>query len=853
MTNPFATFRKNQKAWMAALVMVALFAFVIAPLFAYFRDGAGRRGGTDVAVKWTGGRMTVADIQRAADQNSNLRRFMAEVARRVLENGGEPNVPFFDRDPFSGNIRNYGILFPQDLQGVVRSRFLASYGETLGVAFDDAAVDEFLVAYVDNKLTRDQVDGILREASNGQMSYFELREVLKTNLSMMVVDRLATSGLVQDGQPLASPGTLYNNFLKVNQAASIQAFPVFANDYLDQVEGSPTEGEIEALFSVGRFAPPNPRSPDPAFARTYRAKIEYVEIDNSKLVEAEKAKLTEEELKAEYDRRVSLGQLRVPVVQDVTPGTTPDERPPSPLTTKPGSETAAEGTEAPAADAGESEESGTENPATETPATETPAPEEAAKPEATKPEEPATSEETPTEKPADPEPAKESTEEKTKTEESSEESKPESGDQSSKLASDVRFVSFTQEEPGQEEAGATPETPAEEAPAAAQEGDAPAAPQEEGAAETPAAESTSEPQPAEGSQEAPTATDETPAAGSDAQGTATPPAEPTMQTQTFEEARETIADQLAREKVRLATSDAITNLLEKEMMPYYEEKRQYDAFMDSGLAEQTDEKREPPVKPDIKKLAEAAGFTWGETGLVDGFELAKMDVGRGVIDFQRNMTVVGALMLPQTQKFQPYDAFFLNQADPTAGLKRFLVWKTEDADAYAPELDEVREEVIATWKRIKARELAKAAAEEITKKVRSDDDPWAVALTDTQSELLVETSPFTWISLSQGGFSAIPELEQDVGQQFMQAVFATEVGGTAVGPSANNDIYYAIRIENLTPTEGVLRTRFSNDKQKTASKGLASGEVQGMIGAWIANLERELNFEWQDAAGQLGQ
>lgn len=835
MTNPFATFRKNQKAWMAALVMVALFAFVIAPLFAYFRDGAGRRGSTDVAVKWTGGRMTVADIQRAANQNSNLRRFMAEVARRVLENGGEPNVPFFDRDPFSGDIRNYGILFPQDLQGVVRSRFLASYGKTLGVAFNDAAVDEFLVAYVDNKLTSAQVDEILREASNGQMSYFELREVLKTNLSMMVVDRLATSGLIQDGQPLASPGTLYNNFLKVNQAASVQAFPVSAENYLNQVEGSPTEGEIEALFTVGRFAPPNPRSPDPAFARTYRAKIEYVEIDNSKLVEAEKAKLTEEDLKTEYDRRVSLGQLRVPVVQDVTPGTTPDERPPSPLTTKPGSEAAAEDTAEPASDAGEAGDSDTETPE-----------EEAAKTEETKPEAPVTTEQTPT--------GESAVEEKTKSEGASEESKPESGDQSSKLASDVRFVSVTQEVSGQEEAGATPQTPAKEAPAAPQESEAPAAPQEEGVGETATAEITSEPQLAGGSQEPPAATDKTPGVGSEAQGSTTPPAEPTMRTQTFEEARETIADQLAREKVRLATTDAITNLLEKEMMPYYEEKRQYDAFMESGLAEQTDEKREPPVKPDIKKLAEAAGFTWGETDLVDGFELAKMDVGRGVIDFQRNVTVVGALMLPQSQKFQPYDAFFLNQTDPTAGLKRFLVWKTEDADAYAPELDEVREEVIEAWKRIKARELAKAAAEEITKKVRSDDDPWAVALTDEQAEeLLVETSPFTWISVSQGGFSTIPELEQDVGQQFMQAVFATEVGGTAVGPSANNDIYYAIRVENLTPTEDVLRTRFGNDKQKTASKGLASGEVQGMIGAWIANLERELNFEWQEAAGQLGQ
>ncbi|MCR9293312.1 MAG: hypothetical protein NXI32_11380, partial [bacterium] len=88
MTNPFATFRKNQKFWMAALVLVAIFAFVIAPVFDYAQSAI--RGGSadnSVAVRWKGGKLTLAELQTAVQRHSSLVRFMSEVAMRVLEQG----------------------------------------------------------------------------------------------------------------------------------------------------------------------------------------------------------------------------------------------------------------------------------------------------------------------------------------------------------------------------------------------------------------------------------------------------------------------------------------------------------------------------------------------------------------------------------------------------------------------------------------------------------------------------------------------------------------------------------------------------------------------------------------------
>ena len=56
MSNPFATFRKNQTYWMAALVLVAILAFIIAPAIEMVTRSF-RTGGSDnsLIATWNGG------------------------------------------------------------------------------------------------------------------------------------------------------------------------------------------------------------------------------------------------------------------------------------------------------------------------------------------------------------------------------------------------------------------------------------------------------------------------------------------------------------------------------------------------------------------------------------------------------------------------------------------------------------------------------------------------------------------------------------------------------------------------------------------------------------------------------
>ncbi|MEM8733147.1 MAG: hypothetical protein AAGG44_02935, partial [Planctomycetota bacterium] len=701
MTNPFATFRKNQKSWMAALVLVAIFAFVIAPAFQYARDSFGGGGGygNQVAVRWKGGSLTQASLESTIVKHTSLVRFMNEVATQVIERGGRPDVPDFRIDPTSGNILALGIQFSNSPADIVRTKVLAAHAKSQGVGFTDAAVDQFVQEYVDDKLSAKEVGDILNDVSNGALSYFEVREMLKEELSSRVVQQMALAGLVTENQsqmrPLVSPGKSFEDFLKLNQTAKVEAFPVFVDEYMEKVSDLPTESEIDAIYEVGSLRAPNPNSPDPGFLRRYQTNVEYVEANLQEWINREKEKLTDEELRNEYDRRVELGQLRVPVEQDETEtdaaAETPEGEMPTAEVTDEASLTGedAESTSDESAEVtAEKDETTTESDATEE------APAQASAEESTEPakEESTSSAEEPAKEDGQQDPPKE--------------------DQAAADRSKLKLVSFVQEDET-----ASTESAAEEASATPQEETAEASPSEEPQSE----EASEEPQAEAATEESTNSDSETSeTAGTDeAEGTPEEPQEPEMRVQTFEEAKDSIADSLARDKAIPALDEALTKMLEEVMRPYYGKARQYQAFMDAdtGSSEST---KEAPPKPDLKKLAADFGLKWGETGLVDGVALAQTPFGLGNIrpdETGVNGSVANVVMSSSIDLFRPLQSSYFDQSALARGevpdFLQYLLWKTQDQAAYIPEKEQVRDEIIDAWKRIKARELAAAAAADI--------------------------------------------------------------------------------------------------------------------------------------------
>ncbi|MCR9297034.1 MAG: hypothetical protein NXI32_30395, partial [bacterium] len=712
----------------------------------------------------------------------------------VLEQGGRPRVPGFQFDPQSNQILGLGVQYSNNPQDIVRTKLLAAHGKELGVQFDDDAVDQFIQSYVDDRLSTQEVETILREASGGLLSYYEVRELLKEELTAMVVQQTALAGIFTESQsqmsPIVSPGKAFSDFMKLNQSAKVEAFPVFVDDYVSQVTDSPSEAEIQAIYEAGASVPSNPNSPEPGFLRLYQANLEYVEASLQDWIEREKGKLTEEELRAEYTRRVELGQLQVPVTEEApeatnnpvpaettTPDTTGDE------TSIEDPQTSSEG-DTPESDTGNPEEKGSEEPAT-------------------------------------------------------------SDDDKLGLANDsnVRFVSYTQDENAE--------------------------------ATEPAQQSTAEiSQVAEPTDSMPPPVVQPPQLGQEGAGQAD--SGPQMRTKTFEEAREEIADSLARDAAIPALENALTDLYDNTMRPFYGKYRQYQAFVESGLKDENGQEREPPPAPDLKKLATDAGLKYSDTGLVDGIALAQTPFGQGNIrpdETGASGSVANVMMTPATELYRPARSTYFDQAALAAGempeFLQYLLWKTTEKEAYIPDLDEVREEVVEAWKRIQARQLAENAARDLADKVRtvlpsatqtpseSDAasevaDAWADALSETDRALVIETEPFTWMNRLGEFITTSPVNKLDrVGAEFMRQVFSTRVGQVAVAPNANRNIYYVFRVTDLAPSDPDLQARFEADPIKSGPRRIAFEESQRLFASWVENLQQDMELEWQTNVGQF--
>lgn len=767
MSNPFAAFRKNQKTWMAGAVLLAILAFVVAPAIQQASD-AFRGGSADnaVVVSWNGGKMTVSDVQNYERKHGILVRFLRNLAEEVIAEGGQPQVPGFFYNAQSNEILSLGVQAAETNADICRTRILASYAEKLGITFTDDAIDEFIKSYCDRRVTSERLAQILHESSSGRLGAFDLRELLKDELAAMVAGQVARSGVYAQ-----TPGKTYRDFRRINQTTTVEAFPVLTDDYLADVTGNPTDAEIQAIYDAGMTIPADPYAAQSGFMRRYHANFEYVEGNLQEWIAREKEKLTEEELRTEYDRRVELGQLQV-AVETETEATSDDA----------GAET-----NATAERAGAEPESNSDSEANVTqPGVEA---EVSGGVDELQLDTPA---EQPTEESPD-----------------GEQAVPGSGDQSnqqdiSASKSKVRYVSYIQDE------ASDSNTP----PPVVQP-----------------------PQLGAGSESAPASEQQ---------------AGPTMRTKTFEEARDEIAESLATGTASPALQAAMTEMTEKHMQPYYTANRQYNAIRDSDSKEAKE--ATPPKRPDIKKIAESLGLTYVETGMVDAQKLVQDTFGQSSFSANgQSISVTQGMMRPSSDLFRPITSHYFDQVAMQEGrieFQQFLFWKTEEKEAYIPELEEVREEVVDAWKRDKAQTLAADAAAKLATKVTKGEDAWNAAISDSEKALLLQTDRFSWLTSNPANRSVnitgVQELDT-AGSEFMQNVFSAEAGSVVVAPNQPKTTYYVTRVIDFSPTEEELRTRFNNDSQKTGPLAIAQQEINDLIVDWYQSLEKDLGVEWQMA------
>ncbi|MBL8819790.1 MAG: hypothetical protein JNL58_27440 [Planctomyces sp.] len=831
----------------------------------------------------------IFDRERVGDL-SNRREiangFLQMAVMESAEKDSFPNIPQFTLN--------------QGVDDVVFGELMRSEADNLGIVVTDAMVSDFISRATDNRLSREAYAKIRNKLFyDGQkISDEKLYEILKLEIKAMLAYRVLAPTF--SALPPA-PEVYYDMFRRLNVRQRMNTTVVDVDAFLDQV-GEPSDAEVTELFEKAKDKFPNEVEPgSPGFRQSPKVKLAWIEL-GYKQVESQVAAITDAEIEAFYnENKETLYKRPVAPEPPAQPATTPAEGTPTeetpaegtPTTTTEGAPaTPTEGT--PAAPVEGAPADGTPaTPAEPTPATEPPAP-------ATEQPAPATEQPAPpAEQPAEPTPTPEN---------------PAPSESPDGSCGPVQEPVQTDENPADE-------TPATESPAAeTPETETPAT--ETPAAETPAATDPAAPQ-------ATPAADQPPATNEPAEGTATPatqeplvipaqPADPATQfpEQKFEirplddELKGQIRDQLLSRKVR-ETIDKKMNSIVIEMKRLQKQRSslrlKLSGDSDAKLTpEQISEKTRalsPELNEKAKALAQQNGCEYVETPLLNELALSNTDnypiaeaTPPGSNPFMNNGPNVFMEAFNSRLEELYYTArrATANSFDPDGGETHYAWWVIDSSETFIPTLDQpgIKEEVVLTWKRMKARELAKKRAEELAALVKAgvekpDDQkvPMSTSLEgqtitgkETSAKLAVrQTQQFSWLeqdiqslinrnSEPRANLATIRfEGETDsyiryAGNDFMRVVF-DEIPNNGVGvvPDALLSQYYVVEVKDRTPDvnagEEALQQRFLAEGKQfgfAASPVLSESQrsvARPVVVEWVKAMWKKYGIDPEASSG----
>ncbi|HEX3657252.1 MAG TPA: hypothetical protein VHV55_15800 [Pirellulales bacterium] len=801
MSSPFSIFRKHQRAMMAVLGIMCMFAFTFTGFMGGLDSGGGSNSQNPVAVQTSFGDYRETDLQLMRQQRNLVKSFLQQVILLTID----PQMrPFLE--PRVAQMIDQQMIGPSTDRALVESRVLAREAKHEGIVVSDESITDFLREQTGDRVRGDQFQEILSGISRarGVVNKAMLYEALRTELLAEKMKEVFRYSLQ------STPSQRWDYFQRLKRRVRVELAPVAAADLVSKIS-NPSDAVARKFFDEYKDREPQPGSPEPGFKIPHRAAFRYFELHYDEFYHpeevsaAEIAKHYEKNKDTQYLYNELQGSGDEDEEEPAEPAT-PEKKPPlnSPKDHK--SDTKAHKTNSDGThpddkqtDAPKAAEAGASAPgAAKTPAT----PDKPKPPKTDKPDQV---------KPAD--------------------NKPDDGDDEPKTSGS--------------NCGSDPKTDDDENdPADKSSG-------EKGpAAKQPAAEEKQPPAPSVPTEKpsTPPAAQDKPASGSATGGSTTggsapsdvkttPPGSeskaPAAKPHT-ELAKKSTAPQLsdrfvlprditkgpnpkyeplwqAEPKIRkeLAGSKAVQQMqkvvldLKAKLRPYV------DAYIawENHKRQEPNAQTPPPTPPDFETLAKGMrGVTVGRIPLSPDFEIAQAPgIGGSQVGGQPFVAFAATgLKLFHAVESQDMDG------------NRYLFWKTDDQEARIPEFNEERNEIVRVWKLREARRPMLERAEELAKKARESKKSLKDALAGEPGVQVSETPAFSWMTGgSAGQFSERSEPRQsdvpgtvDIGDEFMQKVFDLQVGDVGVAENHPQSIAYVVRMTTSEPPSAVLRDMF---------------------------------------------
>ena len=284
MASPFSVFRKNQKYWMAGLVVMAMVAFVFMPQS--MMNSFNRSRGFDQPVVRTTkfGNLTGGQLQTLKYNRLVFNEFLQILANFLAPNKQSPNPA----------VRVSQIIGGADDDAVFSKWLFAREAEAMGISVDEKALSAFLEVLTNQSLGRDGLLGILKNVRGG-VSEVQFLSILREEVLALryreLFHQLQDNDLWIGGT--ATPGERWTTFRRMNEAATIEVVLLSPKDFVKQVAAPDPSGEtLKQFFEEHKQEYASPYLPNPGFHVPRRVNLQYLQADEEKF----RAAVTEAEI-----------------------------------------------------------------------------------------------------------------------------------------------------------------------------------------------------------------------------------------------------------------------------------------------------------------------------------------------------------------------------------------------------------------------------------------------------------------------------------------------------------------------------------------------------------------------------
>lgn len=307
---------------------------------------------------------------------------------------------------------------------------------------------------------------------------------------------------------------------------------------------------------------------------------------------------------------------------------------------------------------------------------------------------------------------------------------------------------------------------------------------------------------------------------------------------------EEVSDEIRRQ---LANDKAVLELKSLMENAFGELTAVYNRYGGELVEARSEERELPPVPPLLANLSEMAkekGLISEETVLLSAREMSETMVGKAV-DAQSGREIVTQAAFSELRLHEPLLAQDLDGY-------WYLVVKVEDQPSRIPALDEIRDQVIAAWKRSEATRLALQNGEAAAKELQESGASLESFFANSGYEV-VTTDLFSWftfgntpVEMQQGlRLSDAPPLSA-VGMNFMERAFALKPDEITSLLNFDHSCVFVMKLSSRERTEQELRSAFLaevNDSQ--AMRMMLAMRTQNAQQTLIGQLLGRLNLDRQ--------